>query len=93
MSHFILHLPSGETADVRSGWIIKKSFRLPIFRTRRSFEKKKGYIIKMLQGGEEYCLLRSLDGEWLSEGIPGFALLADSPFSQILKEAILTHER
>ncbi|TDX00621.1 hypothetical protein [Dinghuibacter silviterrae] len=85
MSHYTIHLPTGEQADVRQGFIIRKTLQF-----WRKAERKKAYFVQV--GQQQYRLLRSMDGTWLSAAEGDFQP-TDGHMSDALKEAITRYEQ
>lgn len=92
MGHFTLQLPTGEQADVREGVISRKTVSLrSIFGGQKTApDKKRAYIIHV--GQKEYRLLRSMEGDWLAEGMGNFVPTVDDALSTALKKEIQQHE-
>lgn len=97
MGHFIIQLSGGRQADVRFGKIRQKTFQLRhLFRRGLFFatEERTGYLVR-LDGGGEFCLSRSDNGDWLSEQ-EGKFLARSLPYDQrvpAIQEAINEYER
>lgn len=92
MSHYILHLTDGRTADVREGTIRRKVVKLWPFRGNSAgaaSDKKRGYVIHI--GAQVYLMLRSMDGAWLDEPEGNFAPSPDDALSRELKRLIENH--
>jgi hypothetical protein len=88
----MIELSSGERADVRWGTVVKKQLN-PFFFWRAGKEKKKGYIVRVgAAAPREYRFLRTLDGDWISEGDGGFQPTPDDALGLELKEAIGRYE-
>jgi len=92
MGHFTIALPNNQQGDVRWGTIRKKSLFLDLFRKNRlNNEVKKGYIVHIEPAStnqQEYRLLKTKEGEWLSEGDEGFRVTPDDQISIAIKKAI-----
>jgi hypothetical protein len=96
MGHFSIRLGDHFTGEVRFGKISKKFFSVrDLFRKRRETDTKCGYIVE-IQGpeGEKliYRQLKSLEGEWLSENIPGFPIDSENKQIQEIRAAIDLYE-
>ena len=96
MSHYILHLSDGRTADVREGTIRRKSLSLwPFRRTTAGAAagpasvKRRGYVIHI--GAQVYLMLRSMNGVWLTESLGNFTPTPDDAVGLELKRLIENH--
>jgi hypothetical protein len=87
MSHYILHLSDGRTADVRQGTIRRK--RLSLWPLSAVSEKKRGYVIHI--GAQVYLMLRSMNGVWLTEALGNFTPTPDDAVGLELKRLIENH--
>jgi hypothetical protein len=97
MGHFTIALPNNQQGDVRWGTIRRKSLFIGLFRNSKlNNEVKKGYIVNIepaSKGQKEYRLLKTNEGEWLSEDDGGFRVTPDDQISVAIKKAIDNYER
>ncbi len=98
MGYFVSELPSGEWAEIRWGLIIKKSIFINPFRRRGKRESKRAYIVRIGQKRppsemKEYRLLRTMEGQWLSEAEEGFQPTAEDAVVTQIKAAIQLYEQ
>jgi hypothetical protein len=96
MGHFTITLPNNQQGDVRQGTVRKKSTLLNFLKGNKSDnEIKKGYIVKIEPNSteqKEYRLLKSKEGNWISEDDGGFQVTPDDEISLSIKKAIDNYE-
>jgi hypothetical protein len=97
MGHFTIDLPTERKGEVRFGKIVRKTANLFDLFRRRGYnrEERTGYIIKIDPAAGDkkvYHLLRSCEGEWLTEGDGGFQIAKDDEISIAIKQAINEYE-
>jgi hypothetical protein len=97
MGHFTIDLPAERKGEVRFGKIVRKTANFfDLFRRRKSNrEERTGYIIKIdpaVGDKKLYHLLRSGNGEWLTESDGGFQITEDDEISIAIKQAIDEYE-
>jgi hypothetical protein len=92
MGHFTIILPNNREGDVRWGTVRKKMSFMNLFQKNKiKDEVRKGYIVRIESvktGQKTYRLLKTKEGQWISENIPGFSVAYDNEESQAIKKAI-----
>jgi len=96
MGHFIITLPNNVQGHVSCGTVKKTSTLLNFLKGKKSgTETKKGYIVKVDSTSsqqKEYRLLKTKEGNWISEDAGGFQITPNDQVSAAIKKAIDDYE-